>query len=485
MRVFQSSYRDRTGARKKTQTWYAEIRDTRGDVRRLPGFRDKRATQELGRKLERLVSLRLAGEQPDAAMVRWLESLPTKTRDQLARVGLLDSRSVASSKPAREHLGDYEQSLHDTGATPAYVQKTVNRVTAILDGAGVTFLSDLSAVVVSRYLAERRANGTLSVKSSNHYLAAVKGLANWLVKERRALENPLAHLSAMNAEKDRKHVRRPLEPDELLRLLTATRSGPERYGMTGEERYWLYRVPVEAGLRSNELRSLTRSSFELDGSEPVVVIEAVAAKNGRAATLPLRPDTAAELRGFLANKLPVATVFPMPRPETVVVMLRADLEAEGIPYRDDVGRVVDFHALRVTFASLLLRAGVDVRTAKDLMRHSTIAMTADVYACTMRGSQSDAVKRLPDLSAPDRQIARATGTDDADSDLALCLARNRAGARRTVRDDARHARGTRDPQPMVNTGTYGDSEGMTAHTSARRETPEKPPPRGLEPLSSG
>lgn len=321
----------------------------------------------------------------------------------------------------REHLGDYEQSLHDTGATPAYVQKTINRVTAILDGAGVTFLSDLSAVAVSRYLAERRANGTLSVKSSNHYLAAVKGLANWLVKERRALENPLAHLSAMNAEKDRKHVRRPLEPDELLRLLTATRSGPERYGMTGEERYWLYRVPVEAGLRSNELRSLTRSSFELDGSEPVVVIEAVAAKNGRAATLPLRPDTAAELRGFLANKLPVATVFPMPRPETVVVMLRADLEAEGIPYRDDVGRVVDFHALRVTFASLLLRAGVDVRTAKDLMRHSTIAMTADVYACTMRGSQSDAVKRLPDLSAPDRQIARATGTDDADSDLALCL----------------------------------------------------------------
>ena len=80
------------------------------------------------------------------------------------------------------------------------------------------------------------------------------------------------------------------------------------------------------------------------------------------------------------------------------------------------------YSTRVTFASLLLRAGVDIRTAKDLMRHSTIAMTGDLYACTMRGSQTDAVERLPDLSKPLQERAQATGTADADPDLALGLA---------------------------------------------------------------
>jgi hypothetical protein len=37
---------------------------------RLPGFRDKRASEELGRKVERLANLRPAGEQPDAALTK-------------------------------------------------------------------------------------------------------------------------------------------------------------------------------------------------------------------------------------------------------------------------------------------------------------------------------------------------------------------------------------------------------------------------------
>lgn len=95
MRVFQSTYKDRNGGRRKTEVWYAEVRDRHGKPRRIPGFTDKRATQELDRKLERLVSLRLAGEQPDIAMIRWLEGLPTKTREQLGRIGVLDPKAVA------------------------------------------------------------------------------------------------------------------------------------------------------------------------------------------------------------------------------------------------------------------------------------------------------------------------------------------------------------------------------------------------------
>jgi len=249
--------------------------------------------------------------------------------------------------------------------------------------------------------------------------------------------------------------------------------------MTGEARYWLYRLALETGFRSGELRSLTRASFDLSGSEPTINVEAASAKNRKAATLPLRSDTASELRAFLANKLPTAKVFRMPRPENVVVMLRGDLEAAGVPYADETGRVADFHSLRSTFASLLLRAGVDVRTAKELMRHSTIAMTADVYACTFRGSLGEAVKRLPDLTRPWTERAKATGTDSV---LPLCLPENRTDPRISVRGGSHGIADDAGAQRTGNTGTYGDSERVAAQGSAASDPLEKPPPRGIEPL---
>ncbi len=334
---------------------------------------------------------------------------------------------------------------------------------------------------LSRYLADRRAAG-LSAKSSNHYLTAIKGFYNWLVVERRATESPIAHLSALNAKTDRRHGRRTLEVEELLRLLTVTRSGPKRFGMTGEQRYWLYRIAVETGLRSNELRGLTRANFDLDDPAPTVTIDAASAKNRETATIPLRPDTASELRAFLANKLPTANVFRMLRPENVVVMLRGDLEAANIPYTDETGRVVDFDALRSTLASPLLRAGVDVRTAKELMRHSTIGMTDDVYACTFRGSLAEAVKRLPDLTRPLTERVKATGTDSV---LPLCLPENRALTGNSMHGAAPEHDDPADAQPPAKTGTYDDSERAVTQGSARNNHLDKLPPRGLEPLSPG
>ena len=52
------------------------------------------------------------------------------------------------------------------------------------------------------------------------------------------------------------------------------------------------------------------------------------------------------LREHLQGKTPHARVFTMP--EKTAKMLRIDLEAVGIPYTTELGRVVDFHFLRNT-----------------------------------------------------------------------------------------------------------------------------------------
>jgi integrase len=46
------------------------------------------------------------------------------------------------------------------------------------------------------------------------------------------------------------------------------------------------------------------------------------------------------------------------------------------------GKPPTFYALRHTFATMLLQAGVDAKTVASLMGHTSVSMTLDVYACT-------------------------------------------------------------------------------------------------------
>jgi hypothetical protein len=105
-------------------------------------------------------------------------------------------------------------------------------------------------------------------------------------------------------------------------------------------------------------------------------------------------------------------------------MFQADVRETGIVYRDDEGRVADFHSLRHTFISNLARSGVHPKTAQALARHSTITLTMDRYSHSLIGEQADALKDLPDLTGPAANTARMTGTDNlsAPDGLASCLA---------------------------------------------------------------
>lgn len=44
------------------------------------------------------------------------------------------------------------------------------------------------------------------------------------------------------------------------------------------------------------------------------------------------------------------------------------------------GELATFYSLRHTYATMLLRAGVDAKTVASLMGHSSVAMTLNVYA---------------------------------------------------------------------------------------------------------
>ena len=56
-----------------------------------------------------------------------------------------------------------------------------------------------------------------------------------------------------------------------------------------------------------------------------------------------------------------------------------------------------FHGLRHAYASLMLASGVDLKVTSDLLGHSTIGITADLYTHVSERLHKDAATKLDDL----------------------------------------------------------------------------------------
>jgi integrase len=354
-------------------------------------------------------------------LTRWLEQIPARSLDKFVKIGLIDSKKATAGNPLSEHLEDFKRSLLTKGNTTGYVKTVISRTRRIVLGCDFRSWTDISASQVEQYLSSLRKDGKgISAQTFNFYLQAIKQFCKWMVDDRRAGESPVKHLRGLNVRTDRRHDRRALDPGEIRRLLKATRAAPKRFGMTGHERALLYRLTIETGLRRNELKSLTASSFDFENY--TVTVEAGYAKNRQQSKLPLRKDTAAELISFLENKMPNAKAFKVPY--KTAAMLRVDLAGVKIPYVDDSGRYVDFHSLRHSTGSLLAAAGVHPKVIQSIMRHSDINLTMSRYTHVFRGQESEAVAKLPDLGSPGKEghKTEATGTNGK-IDLALRLER--------------------------------------------------------------
>jgi integrase len=357
----------------------------------------------------------------------------------LESVGLVDPFRDQKKKPLADHLNDWQNDLTAKGATEKHASLTAERARRIVADCKFRWTTDLNASRVQRAVADLR-NGRLSVQTCNFYLQAIKQFARWLVRDRRMGDNPLAHLERGNVKTDRRHDRRDLSRDELAALFAAARTGEAIRDISGPDRAMLYAVAVFTGLRASELASLTRSSFHLDDDTPIVTVEAAYSKRRRADTLPLHPDLVRDLRPWLAGKPAEERLWPGKWAEQFygAKFMRADLararaawiaeagddagerqrreSSSFLAYEDDAGRFVDFHSLRHTFVSEVVRSGATPKVAQTLARHSTITLTIDRYAHTGLFDTAAAVEALPSIpstapSTPEKTAAKATGTD--------------------------------------------------------------------------
>ena len=202
----------------------------------VAGLSSKAASAELGRNVETLVAYhRGSGGQVAPELTTWLLNLDTKTIGRLKKIGLLPGEQFSAGKTMTDNVTDFAAALTAKGCTANHVELVKSRRKSDNWHRGQRIRrhhGNTGDGLPKRLRTGDKEKPGVSAQTFNFYLQAMKQFCRWAVKERRAVESPIAHLDGLNVKTDRRHDRRALTVNELRNLLTKTESGPERWSMT-------------------------------------------------------------------------------------------------------------------------------------------------------------------------------------------------------------------------------------------------------------
>jgi integrase/recombinase XerD len=174
---------------------------------------------------------------------------------------------------------------------------------------------------------------------------------------------------------------RTLTPQELKNLYMVADS---------ERDYMLLKITAKHGLRNSEAVSLQKKDIELKESR----VNISESKNDKDRYVPIPGDFIEELRIFVSDFSQEDYLFPSKRSPTHLTTrafqqkmreysLKAGLYPSGTT-EEDVSQMpyserVMPHTLRHTYATQLLKAGVEMPKVSRLLGHDSIKTTVDTY----------------------------------------------------------------------------------------------------------
>lgn len=371
--------------KKRLGKWPVQYFDAFGKRRQKSVLGTKRDAENIGHELER-----------QAQAVRRLGTSNPRA----------DALTLHSARPIAAHVSAFERDHLTRDNTSKHARSVIARLGRVLPLAKVKLLSDITESSIRSAADALRRSGK-SLQTCRHHIRAVTEFTRWAKRDGRISGNPLAdfRLSGFNPERDRRRPRRELTEAEIDLLMSHLVHAPEVRQVPAADRRMFYLLALATGLRAAELQSLSPASFLLDRPAPVIHLTALAAKNQRAADLPVPSNLVPLVREWLASRPADAPVFA--RFWKAVNLLKVDLAAAGIPYVDAAGDYADCHALRHTFITRLGRAGIPVKAMQVLARHSDPRLTIGRYA---HASDSD-LRAGAESAAPVLHSTATTGPD--------------------------------------------------------------------------
>ena len=226
----------------------------------------------------------------------------------------------------------------------------------------------VTAEVLREYLADMSARG-LSASTRGRRLYSLRSLWHYLEVTEKVTENPCRRVSAPRRHE---HVPTSLSVAECARLLAACEDN--HYTDLAFRDRAILTVLIYEGLRRGELVGLGLGDVDLDA----MMLTVRRAKGGSWRVLPLAGAAADAVSDWLElrPRCDHSALFTTRGGRPISVkdlqrMFRRTVSRAGIG-----SDRVTLHSLRHTFALLLLREGVDVRSLQRLLGHRSLETTA-------------------------------------------------------------------------------------------------------------
>ncbi|QOC56054.1 tyrosine integrase [Gordonia phage Clown] len=218
-------------------------------------------------------------------------------------------------------------------------------------------------------LAQWLARDDIALVTRSVYHTHMRAYYRFTQSEGLRLDDPM---TAIRAPKRPKRHPRPVSIDRFHHLVDSANRDREMKAMILLAGY--------AGLRVSEIARFHSRQLDPHGG----IIE-VTGKGGSTFMIPAHPDLIAH-----ARRMPRGYWFPSQRARhlggrTISQRMRLYMLRHGVQGTP--------HALRHTFATQLLERGADLRVVQELMRHATVATTANYTAITDQRKR-DAIRSL-------------------------------------------------------------------------------------------
>lgn len=212
----------------------------------------------------------------------------------------------------------------------------------------------------------------------------------------------------------------PLTHEEVPLLLAKTRERDSRRCKDDPEYFPLFLCAIHTGMRAGELAGLQWGDIDWNGKflmvrRSIKKGKVYQTKTGRIRRIDMSDDLIEELSAYRRRRLEEALkngrneiaewVFASGEgtPRDMHNVERREfhkcLEAAKL-------RRIRLHDLRHTTASLLLQNGAPIVYVKDMLGHSSIKVTVDIYGHLVPGANRQEMNRLPSLNAGKSRIKK-------------------------------------------------------------------------------
>ncbi len=221
-------------------------------------------------------------------------------------------------------------------------------------------------------------SSALAPATVNRLLGNARHMFSMAMKWEELPKNPFAGVKLLDVPDVKDRILSPDEESKLLKACHEVRAPHVRS---------LIVLAVNTGMRRGEILGLTWSQIDLE--QRTIHVQNSKTKSSNR-VIPMN-ETVFNVLTALEKDHKCALVFPSHRKnghpfrDPKVAFGRA-IRISGIPH-------IRFHDLRHTFATRLVRLGVDLVTIKELLGHSEVTMTAR-YAHSLADDKMAAVRRL-------------------------------------------------------------------------------------------